>query len=129
KQRYFALPDDTHISIEGNGQWAFPVGSMLFKTFLIGDIPIETRLLVRQQDGEWGGFTYEWNAAGTEADLLASGKTKTVAGQTWRYPSRAQCMNCHTAPNGNLAAERVLGLETAQINRDYIYPGNVIANQ
>lgn len=102
---------------------------MLIKTFLLHDTPVETRLLIRQQDGDWGGYSYEWNSAGTEAHLLASGKTKTVAGQVWRYPSRAQCMSCHAAPNGNYAAERVLGLETAQINRDFIYPGNLIANQ
>lgn len=129
KERYFAIPDGTHIGIQGNGQWEFPVGSVLIKTFLLQNMPIETRLLVRQQNGEWGGYSYEWNNAGTEAQLLAAGKTKTVAGQVWRYPSGAQCMSCHTAPNGNPGAERVLGLETAQINRDFIYPGNFIANQ
>jgi uncharacterized repeat protein (TIGR03806 family) len=129
KKRYFALPDESHITIEPNGQWAFPVGSVLIKTFLLNDMPIETRLLVRHDDGDWGGYSYEWNDAGTDAYLLASGKTKTVGNQIWRYPSRAQCMSCHTASNGNIAAERVLGLETAQINRDFIYPGNLIANQ
>jgi uncharacterized repeat protein (TIGR03806 family) len=129
KERYFAIPNGTQITIESNGQWSFPIGSVLIKTFLLQNTPVETRLLVRHQNGEWGGYSYEWNDAGTEAYLLSAGKTKTVAAQEWRYPSRAQCMNCHTAPNGNLAWERVLGLETAQINRDFIYPGNLIANQ
>lgn len=129
KERYFAIPNGTQITIESNGQWSFPIGSVLIKTFLLQNTPIETRLLVRHQNGEWGGYSYEWNDTGTEAYLLSAGKTKTVAAQEWRYPSRAQCMNCHTAPNGNLAWERVLGLETAQINRDFIYPGNLIANQ
>lgn len=129
KERYFALPDNSEITIEDNGQWSFPIGSVLIKTFLIDNSPVETRLMVRHQDGDWGGYSYEWNDAGTEAYLLASGKTKSVGDQAWRYPSRAQCMSCHTAPNGDYAAERVLGLETAQINRDFIYPGNLIANQ
>jgi uncharacterized repeat protein (TIGR03806 family) len=129
KERYFAIPNGTQITIESNGQWSFPIGSVLIKTFLLQNTPVETRLLVRHQNGEWGGYSYEWNDAGTEAYLLSAGKTKIVAAQEWRYPSRAQCMNCHTAPNGNLAWERVLGLETAQINRDFIYPGNLIANQ
>ncbi len=129
KERFFAIPDETHISIEGNGQWAFPLGSVLIKTFLIQNQPVETRLLVREQSGEWAGYSYEWNNAGTEAQLLAAGKSKMVGGQLWRYPSRAQCMTCHTAPNGQPAYERVLGLETAQLNRDFIYPGNLIANQ
>jgi uncharacterized repeat protein (TIGR03806 family) len=129
KERYFALPDDTEITIEENGQWSFPIGSVLIKTFLIDNTPVETRLMVRHEDGDWGGYSYEWNDTGTDANLLASGKTKTVGNQVWRYPSRAQCMSCHTAPNSDYAAERVLGLETAQINRDFIYPGNLIANQ
>ena len=129
KRRYFALPDNTQINIEDNGDWSFPIGSVLIKTFLLHNQPVETRLLVRHSNGEWGGYSYEWNDAGTEAHLLAAGKTKAVGDQLWQFPSRAQCMNCHTAPNGNLAYERVLGLETAQLNRDFIYPGNVIANQ
>lgn len=129
KERYFAIPDGTQITIESNGQWSFPIGSVLIKTFLLQNTPVETRLLVRHQNGEWGGYSYEWNDTGTEAYLLSAGKTKTVSTQEWRYPSRAQCMNCHTAPNGSPASERVLGLETAQINRDFIYPGNLIANQ
>ncbi len=129
KERYFAIPNGTQITIESNGQWSFPIGTVLIKTFLLQNMPVETRLLVRHQDGEWGGYSYEWNDAGTDANLLSAGKTKTVAAQEWRYPSRAQCMNCHTAPSGNLAWERVLGLETAQINRDFIYPNNLIANQ
>lgn len=129
KERYFAIPDGTQITIESNGQWSFPIGSVLIKTFLINDQPVETRLMVRHTNGEWGGYSYEWNEAGTDANLLSAGKTKSVEDQEWRYPSRAQCMNCHTAPNGSPASERVLGLETTQINRDFIYPGNLIANQ
>lgn len=129
KERYFAIPDGTKITIESDGQWSFPIGTVLIKTFLFNNNPVETRLMVRHADGEWGGYSYEWNEEGTDANLLSAGKTKTVEGQEWRYPSRAQCMNCHTAPNGNTGSERVLGLETAQINRDLIYPGNLIANQ
>lgn len=129
KERYFALPNGSQIEIQTNGQWSFPIGSVLIKTFLINHAPVETRLLVRHQDGDWGGYSYEWNDEGTEAYLLASGKAKTIGNQLWRYPSRAQCMNCHTAPNNNFASERVLGLETAQLNRDFIYPGNLLANQ
>lgn len=129
KERYFAIPNGTTISIGGNGDWAFPTGSVLIKTFLLQGAPVETRLLVRHDNGQWAGYSYEWNDEGTEAYLLASSKTKAVGDQLWHFPSRAQCMNCHTSPNGNHAAERVLGLETAQINRDFIYPGNLIANQ
>ena len=129
KERYFAIPDGTDITIEESGDWSFPTGSVLIKTFLLQGEPVETRLLIRHGGGNWAGYSYEWNDEGTEAHLLASSKTKRVGNQLWYFPSRAQCMNCHTSPNGNHAAERVLGLETAQINRDFIYPGNLIANQ
>jgi mono/diheme cytochrome c family protein len=47
---------------------------------------------------------------------VVGGRTVTVAGQTWIFPSEAQCLNCHTA-----AAGHVLGLETAQQNGNFSY--------
>src|SRR5581483_8586113 len=38
--------------------------------------------------------------------------------QTWRFPSRAECMACHSQ-----AAAFVLGLQTGQINRVHAYGG------
>jgi hypothetical protein len=73
---------------------------------------------MRHDDGDWGGYSYEWNDAQTDAVLLPSGKTKTVGAQTWTFPSRVECLRCHT-----LGAGRTLGLEVAQLNRDYTYPG------
>ena len=46
---------------------------------------------------------------------------KTAAGerkQTWHYPSRAECMVCHSR-----AANFVLGLSTLQMNMNYDYTG------
>src|SRR5262249_14687297 len=37
--------------------------------------------------------------------------------QTWTFPSRSQCMQCHTT-----AAGGALGPRTHQINRDFTYP-------
>jgi hypothetical protein len=46
--------------------------------------------------------------------LLPSSKTKDLGnGNSWYYPSRNDCLQCHT-----IAAGRSLGLETAQMNRD-----------
>ena len=57
--------------------------------------------------------------------LLTSGKTKTVGGTTWTFPSRSDCMRCHGA-----AAGRSLGPEIAQLNRDLLYPATGrVANQ
>jgi len=89
---------------------------------------IETRLLTRQQ-GEWVGYSYIWNQAQTDAMLVeAAGRDQPfeiqdpVADggkrqQVWHFPSRAECMICHTR-----AANYVLGLTTLQMNKLHQYP-------
>lgn len=126
KDRWFALRDGTNISIEADGDWTFPVGSILLKTFKLNNRLVETRLLVHHDDGSWGGYSYEWNDTLTDASLVLSGKTKVINGQTYQYPSSAQCSACHTDVAGD-----TLGPETAQMNRKQIYPGNnnAIGNQ
>ena len=117
KQRWMALPDGAAIEVQDDGDWSFPVGSVLMKHFRVGGTLIETRLLKHHEGGEWAGYTYEWNDAGTDADLVTGGKTKAVGGQQWYFPSGSDCLRCHT-----VAAGRSLGPETAQMNRDLVYP-------
>jgi uncharacterized repeat protein (TIGR03806 family) len=117
KERYMAIPDGKTITVLPDGDFEFPIGTVLAKSFLLGGRIIETRLLARHADGSWGGYSYEWNDAGTDATLLEDGKTKLVSGVLWTYPSRSQCFSCHTE-----AAVRALGPEIAQLNRDFTYP-------
>ncbi|HXG46606.1 MAG TPA: hypothetical protein VNO52_03205, partial [Methylomirabilota bacterium] len=50
----------------------------------------------------------------------------TVRTQVWHYPGRTECLECHTGPTqGGLA----LGFNTAQLNRDFLYPNGVTDNQ
>ena len=126
KDRWLALQDGTQIDIENNGDWTFPVGSVLLKHFHLNNQLVETRLLVHHQDNSWGGYSYEWNDAGTDATLRLNGKTKTIDGQEYVYPSSSQCSACHTNAAGN-----TLGPETAQMNRKQLYPvnNNAVGNQ
>jgi mono/diheme cytochrome c family protein len=101
-----------------------PEGSVLVKTFLLGGTRVETRLFMRHPDGVWAGYSYEWNDAQTDATLLDGSLAKEVAGRTWYFPSRAECLRCHTS-----AAGRTLGLETAQLNSSLRYPDGGTANQ
>ncbi len=118
KQRWMAIPDDTQIVAQGDGSFAFPIGSVLVKSFAVDDTPVETRLLIRHQDGGWAGYSYEWLDDGSDAVLLEHGKTIELAsGQTWVFPSRAQCLECHTQVAGY-----TLGLELAQLNGEFVYP-------
>ncbi len=125
KERWLAIPDDKTIAINEEQDWDLPIGSVTVKTFSIGGKRIETRLFMRHDDGGWGGYTYEWNEDGTDATLLPAAKTRAVGDALWGYPSRNQCIQCHSK-----AAGGTLGFETAQLNREAVYPStNRLSNQ
>jgi uncharacterized repeat protein (TIGR03806 family) len=125
KERWLAIPDGTTISVAADGDFTFPNGSVLMKHFRLNGNLVETRLFMRHPDGEWAGYTYEWNAQRTDATLVQGGKTVTIGDQSWIYPSGNECLACHTA-----AAGGALGLEIAQLNHDVTYAStNRTANQ
>jgi uncharacterized repeat protein (TIGR03806 family) len=141
KQRYMLLPHLDTIQLTPKGGWSFPADSILVKHFWLeqtrGDPTtkkiVETRLLIQTQ-GDWYGYSYEWNDQGTDATLLQDSKFKsiavtvsgTVTNQDWYFPSRSDCTTCHTA-----AANFVLGPQTVQMNQDYDYTpwGGKVENQ
>ena len=72
--------------------------------------------------GVWSGYSYVWNDAQDDATLapsegmelqlpsdIASSDDEQPAPQTWRVPSRTDCMSCHSR-----AANFVLGLSELQ---------------
>ncbi len=122
KHRYFKLPNGSSLGYQESGTWTIPVGTEIVKHFQTArKKPIETRLIVRTDDG-WEAATYVWNKKGDEADLLPQGKQfelrRAIAGSkkriptTWHAPSSSECASCHTD-----AAGYVLGINTAQLNR------------
>jgi len=117
KERWIGLPNGQDITVGIDGDWDFPNGTVLVKNFRLGNQLVETRHFMRHPDGVWAGYTYEWNAQQTDATLVVGGKQTTVAGQTWIFPSEAQCLQCHTA-----AAGRSLGLENLQLAHPITYP-------
>jgi uncharacterized repeat protein (TIGR03806 family) len=118
KERFIGIPNGQTIAVQTGNDWQFPSGSVLVKNFRVANQLIETRLLMRHpDDGSWSGYTYEWNAQQTSATRVEGGAVRTLANnQAWIFPSEAECLQCHTAVAGN-----VLGLETAQLNRDFLY--------
>jgi uncharacterized repeat protein (TIGR03806 family) len=143
KWRWIALPNnglpygaDERVTFRADSEWDYPVGTVLIKHFElpVSDVNpaerkrLETRFTVKTRDGSWYGVTYKWRADGRDADLLAGGLEETVtiatAGggprtQTWSYPSRSDCLQCH-----NTASTQVLGLRTWQLNGLFTYPGS-----
>ena len=140
KERALALPAGETIGFTRNRGWNFPDKTVLVKSFALekkeGDPTsrkwVETRFLTKQS-GEWHGYSYVWNDAGTDATLVdAKGmditfKVTNAVGerdQTWHYPSRAECMVCHSR-----AQNYVLGLCELQMNKDHTYPNGTTDNQ
>ncbi|MBS2020276.1 MAG: hypothetical protein JST00_45875, partial [Deltaproteobacteria bacterium] len=120
KTRAFAIPDGTKVTVKDDGRLELPPRSVTMKTFTRNGKKVETRLFVRHDDGGWGGLTYAWNDAQTDASLVV-GNRRT---NEHYFPSRAECLRCH-----NEAAGRSLGLELAQLEIDFTYPNGARGNQ
>ena len=75
-----------------DGDFTFPNGTVLMKHFRLNGDLVETRLFMRHPDGDWAGYTYEWNAQRTNATLVQGGKTVTIGGQSWIYPERQRLL-------------------------------------
>jgi len=116
KERWLAIPNGTSIGRGVDGDFSLPNGTVLMQHFRLNNQLVETRLFMRHPDGDWAGYSYEWNAQQTDATLVQGGKTVAVGSQSWIFPSSGQCLTCHTA-----AAGYSLGLEAAQLNRDFTY--------
>jgi uncharacterized repeat protein (TIGR03806 family) len=135
KQRFIAVPGTEKVGFAASRAWDFPQGTVLVKTFSIDTEQgnpksrkqIETRFLTLHDNGEWAGYTYRWNDEQTDAFLVdKAGENATfevkngkrARTKRWRFPSRAECMVCHTRE-----ARYVLGLTTLQMNRERDYAG------
>ena len=146
-QRYLGIPHqagkDNRIDFTTNRGWTFPEGTVIVQSFgleIVAGYPntrrwIETRLMLKQEN-EWIGYSYAWRGDQTDATLVDGGgrdvefvtidrsASERVRKQRWRYPSRTECMSCHSR-----AANYTLGMQTLQMNRDYDYGDGRVDNQ
>ncbi len=140
KTRFVAIPDGK-VAFSPTGDWKFPPGTVLVKTF---ELPtdatkpnvarrLETRLLVVDRNGGVYGVTYKWRPDLRDADLVpAEGLHQDVTihdasgthVQSWYYPSRKDCLECH-----NSHTSGPLGPRTRQMNLEVSYPGGITENQ
>ena len=132
KSRWFSVPNtNAKIVFNPTGNWSFPTGSVWIKHFEIemtnGSAAsrrrLETRFILRNTNGIYG-LTYRWNSATNATLVPETGTNETLVindggnlrTQVWRYPSRAECLACHT-----LAGGLALSFNTPQLNRDHPY--------
>ena len=116
KSRWIFLPPGTAIDARDPESWVFPIGTKLWKEFSWRGKRVETRLLQRTRAG-WTYSTYEWNEAGSDADLVpadgAPSRHLLAPGRPHLIPSVADCKDCHE--NGR---SEVLGFSALQLSPD-----------
>jgi glucose/arabinose dehydrogenase len=136
-QRFIALPDDSRIDFTSSGGWNFTNGAVLVQTLSleheVGNPAsrqrLETRLLTRPNN-QWVGYSYRWDENQSDAVLVPKNGGQSefeiqdrrapngIRRQVWHYPSRAECLACHSR-----AVNFVLGLTELQMNKLHDYGG------
>jgi hypothetical protein len=142
KTRWIWLPPGTTIDTSDMDEWVFPVGTKLWKQFVVAGKLIETRLLWKLSTG-WYRTTYRWSSDGQDTTELVTGEI-SAEGLRYEVPSQTQCDECHAGqkdgvlgfsaislsdPNatgltlGALAKERLMTVTPA---RPIVVPGSML---
>jgi putative heme-binding domain-containing protein len=152
-ERFVAIPGSAPIQLYSAPQpipasmfsrtAVYPPDSVVAKTLSLELEPgvaasrrrIETQLL--HFDGrDWRGYSYAWNDDQTDAELVdAQGASRTLSltdpqapggqrQQTWRFPSRTDCLRCH-----NPWPEYLLAFNLPQLNRPVVDDHGTRVNQ
>ncbi len=130
-ERWITLPVGTSIVPTDSDHYAFPDKTVLIKNLsldtVIGDVKtsllVETQFLIAIKTGtsySYRGISYAWRRDQTDADLAdpTAGKSMVftvkangvAVGKRWHYPSRGECVICHTNRGS-------LGFITQELNR------------
>jgi uncharacterized repeat protein (TIGR03806 family) len=151
KYRFIYVPDGETATYSEHEVMAFPVGSVLVKTFALPDDTavrdgaetiIETRLLINRADG-WTALPYYWENT-ADAEYVVAGKTVGVsiihnaAELTFDYlvPQKNQCTKCHTVnpirqgtddKRGKIFIP--IGPKARFLSNSYTYPDGITENQ
>jgi hypothetical protein len=108
KQRWLWLPPGSSIDTSDPDDWVFPIGTKAWKEFSRGGQRIETRLLQKFGEGEWGAVSYVWE--GADALRTPSGFVD-ARGTSHDVPAASECLVCHNGRRSFL-----LGVSLVQLN-------------
>ncbi len=131
KSRWFSIKNTTDtMTFNASSPWSFPTGMVWIKHFDIETTrgvaatkrKLETRFLVKTASHVYG-LSYKWRTDQSDADLVAeTGLSEAIPSgspaQTWRYPSRGECLTCHSGIAGH-----ALSFNTPQLNRMHTFIG------
>ena len=133
KKRWIRLPQGQKATYNTDGSLQFPVGTVFVKQFDLPDsiVPVgrtkhlETRVMIVGDTTTWG-YTFRWNAAGTDAVLVSEPADETITDMTtgntrnWHFMGFGQCWGCHRDDANTDALYkkdkyRILGFSAAQL--------------
>lgn len=115
KSRWVYLPDCGTIDTSDLDHWQFPVGTRFYKEFRVGDVRVETRVIVRVDDQDplvedWWFAAYHWTS---EGDAVHVPEGVIDANGTHDIPPETQCKGCH-----GFLPERILGFGAIELAHD-----------
>lgn len=115
KERFFFIPAGTTIDASDPGAWVFPIGTRLYKTFIVDGVRLETRLLektsARAGPVNWEYRVFLWNRA-QDAVVETTLGADNVLGTLHDVPAREDCIQCHAGG----AVDVALGFSAMQLN-------------
>lgn len=100
KERFVFLPAGSQIDTSDPDRWGFPVGTRLYKTFSLGGLRLETRVLEKISAGRgpshWTMTSYVWSADQRSVTAAGAFGVTDVLGSGHDVPSQVQCNRCHS---------------------------------
>ncbi len=113
KSRWVHLPACAKIDTGDMDHWQVPVGTKIWKEFVVGGARVETRYIHRwgPDSNDFVFQSYQWNAGATEATAADKDGIKDANGTTHDIPGVWECVVCH-----GHTEERVLGLGAIQLS-------------
>lgn len=109
-----ATPDSGRQRIDTSDmdEWTFPVGTKLWKEFVLEGKRIETRLLWKQAVSSWYLTTYRWSPDESSATELLTGELD-ADGNGYEVPAQSACPFCHRGRRDDVLGFEAVSLSSA----------------
>lgn len=136
KDRFILIPDDQKATLSEDGDFSYPIGSLIVKNFYFtadqvgSENLVETRLLIKDE-AEWKAISYVWDENKSDATISKIGATipmsinhNTRGKLDFDYivPNKNQCKSCH---NKNEKIDP-LGFVYANLNGNVESEGGIV---